>query len=75
MVFEVIGGPYGVLYYVWIGAQEWKSDYFALYFAPGIIDVIMAVFFEVNPVIGSANGHQIPHSIFCVATFNDISGY
>ena len=73
MVFEVITRPDGALYHFRVRAEERETGYLVLEFASGIIDVIMAIVFEVHAVVWASDGNEVAHWEFCVAGLYDVA--
>ena len=66
MVFEVITRSDGALYHFRVWTKKRETSYLVLEFASGIIDVIMAVVFEVHAVVWASDGNEVANREFCV---------
>lgn len=73
MVFEVITWPDGALYHFRVRAEKREAGYLVLEFASGIIDVIMAIVFEVHAVVWASDGNEVAHWEFRVARLYDVA--
>lgn len=66
VVFEVIAWSNGALNHFWVRAQKRETIYLVLQFAPCIINIIMAIVFEVHTVVWASNSNEVANWKFGV---------